>query len=219
MRSLFLLLFLTGPTTAQPSLRIVCLGDSVTRGVRLGVNLDQTYCVLLEKGLKEAGRPVQVINAGVGGHTTVDGLARFDRDVLAHKPTHVVIMFGINDSWIDKGQAASRVTVADYSANLKKMLAALKQQKITPILMTSNPVAAPRYPPERNVTLKKYVEAMRDVARTEEVRLIDVYARFAEMALEGTDLNTLFTDAMHPNPKGHAVIAEMLLGAFRAKQK
>src|SRR5260370_4163115 len=124
-------------------------------------------------------------------------------------------MFGINGSWIDKGETASRVTVAEYTANLKKMVATLKEQKITPILMTSNPVAAPKYPAERNVNLKKYVEAMRGLAKAERVVLIDVYARFAEMALEGTEINTLFTDAMHPNPRGHTVIAEMLLREFQ----
>ena len=42
------------------------------------------------------------------------------------------------------------------------------------------------------------------------MELIDVYQRFAELAIEGTDLNTLFTDGMHPNPAGQSVIAEML---------
>ena len=38
-----------------------------------------------------------MINAGISGNTTPAGLARMDRDVLAHKPQLVTIMFGMND--------------------------------------------------------------------------------------------------------------------------
>jgi acyl-CoA thioesterase-1 len=202
------------PADAPAPLKIVCLGDSVTKGVRPGVNPDDTFCVQLERDLKAAGRNATVINAGIGGHKTSDGLARFDRDVLAHQPTHVVIMFGINDSWVDAGKTTSRLSTADYTGNLRKMVARLQERKITPVLMTPNPVAAPRYPPERNRTLKAYVEAVRSLARQEQVPLLDVYARFAELALEGTDINTLFTDGMHPNPQGHTVLAKLLLQEF-----
>jgi acyl-CoA thioesterase-1 len=214
LRGVLLLLALAAPARAESPLVIVCLGDSVTRGVRSGVKPEETFCAVLEKSLAASGRQARVINAGVGGHTTADGLARFDRDVLAHQPTHVAIMFGLNDSWIDKDKTASRLTVAEYAANLKQMIGRLKGRRVVPVLMTANPVIAPRYGPERNVTLKKYVEAMRAVAQEEKVLLLDVYARFAEMALEGVDLNTLFTDAMHPNPRGHALIAGMLVQAF-----
>jgi lysophospholipase L1-like esterase len=218
-RGVLLLLALTGPARAAAPLTIVCLGDSVTKGVRSGVKPEETFCALLKKSLTESGRKARVINAGIGGNTTADALARFDRDVLVQQPTHVVIMFGLNDSWIDTGKTASRLTVAEYAANLKKMIATLQERHIVPILMTSNPAIAPRYGPERNVTLKKYVEAMRTVAQEDRILLLDVYARFAELALEGVDLNTLFTDAMHPNPKGHALIAGMLAPAFPEPEK
>lgn len=195
--------------------RIVCLGDSVTKAVRVGVAPDQTFCAVLARSLDDPARPVEVINAGIGGNTTVDGLARFDRDVLAQRPAYVVLMFGLNDSWIDDGRTASRLNVAGYRDNLRRMIAMLRERDIRAVLMTPNPAIAPKYPPERNVTLKPYVEAVREIARAERVELIDVYGRFAEMAVEGVDLNTLFTDAMHPNPAGQKLISEMLADRFR----
>jgi len=39
----------------------------------------------------------RVINAGVGGNETRDMLARFEKDVLAHRPGHVLIWGFIND--------------------------------------------------------------------------------------------------------------------------
>ena len=95
------------------------------------------------------------------------------------------------------------------------MIATLKARGIRVVLMTPNQAIAPRYGPERNITLRPYVEAVREIARGEGLPLVDVYSRFAELALEGVELNTLFTDAMHPNPKGQRLIAEMLIERFR----
>jgi lysophospholipase L1-like esterase len=206
-------MFATIAAPAAP-VRIVCLGDSVTKAVREGVAPEQTFCAIVERSLHDPKRPIEVINAGIGGNSTGDGLARLDRDVMSHDPTYVVIMFGLNDSWIEDGKTASLLDVSQYRDNLRRMIAALRMRGITAILMTPNPAIAPKYGPERNVTLKPYVEAVRDLARREHVELVDVYGRFAELAIEGVDLNTLFTDAMHPNLAGQELIAGMLTERF-----
>jgi lysophospholipase L1-like esterase len=195
------------PALAKAPLTIVCLGDSVTRGIRSGVKAEETYCAVLEKDLIRAGIVAKVINAGIGGHTTGDGLKRFAKDVLAHQPRLVVIMFGLNDCWIDKGKTKARFTVQEYTANLRKMINILRKKKIATLLLTPNPVIAPQYPPRINAHLKQYVTAVRNLAREENLRLVDVYAAFAELGLEGVKLKDLFTDAMHPNPRGHEIIA------------
>jgi lysophospholipase L1-like esterase len=199
---------------AEPPIRIVCLGDSVTKAVRPGVTADETFCAVLEQQLRASGRDVDVINAGIGGNTTADGLARFEIDVLAREPNFVVIMFGLNDSWIDDGQSRSRLTVDQYRSNLATMVQRLRDRGVETILMTPNPAIAPTYPAARNVTLKPYVNAVRQLAHREQLPLVDVYRRFAEMAIEGVDLNSHFTDAMHPNPAGQKLIADMLVAQF-----
>jgi acyl-CoA thioesterase-1 len=190
--------------------RIVCLGDSVTKAVREGVRPEETFCAVLEQRLKAAGQDVTVVNAGIGGHTTKDGLQRFDKDVLSQQPDYVVIMFGLNDSWIDAGKTASRLTVDEYRANLENMLARLKERGIKAVLMTPNAALQPTYGTDRNATLKPYVEAVRTLAAERGIPLVDVYRNFAELALEGPDVNALFTDAMHPNPAGQKLIAHWL---------
>lgn len=201
---------------AAMPVRIVCFGDSVTKAVRAGVKPNETFSALLQRSLSTSGRPVEVINAGVGGNTTSDGLARFERDVLARDPQYVVIMFGLNDSWIDEGKTDSRVSPAQYRDNLRRMIATLKERGITPVLMTPNPAIAPKYSPQRNVTLKSYVDVVRDLARHEQIELSDVYGRFSELAVEGVELNSLFTDAMHPNPAGQKLIADWLAPRLEA---
>jgi len=203
-------------TSAAAPTRIVCLGDSVTKAVRPGVTAEQTFCALLQESLSSSDHPVEVINAGIGGNTTADGLARFERDVLAHQPALVVLMFGLNDSWIDNHKTASRLTVEAYRDNLRKMIATLRDRKTKVVLMTPNPALAPTYEPQRNRTLKPYVEAVRELARAERVELVDLYARFGELALEGVDVNALCTDAMHPNPAGQKMIADLLEPRIKA---
>jgi lysophospholipase L1-like esterase len=194
---------------ADEPVRIVCLGDSVTKAVRKGVEPHQTFCALLQQQLSGADRPVEVVNAGIGGNTTEDGLKRFQPDVLDHKPHIVVIMFGLNDSWIDAGKTESRLTVHEYRANLDTMLELLIGHEIKIVLMTPNPALAPTYGPERNATLRPYVDVVRSLARHHELPLVDVYQHFAELAQE-REINSLFTDDMHPNPAGQQQLAVLL---------
>jgi acyl-CoA thioesterase-1 len=207
MSFLLLLAFLPG----QQPIKIVCLGDSVTKAVRLGVKPSETFCAQLEQLLTKSGRPATVINSGIGGHTSAQGLARFYKDVLAHKPTLVVVMFGLNDAWVDKGKTTPRVSVDDFRNNLKTMVARLRQDRVTPVLMTPNPQASPPYKADFNALLRPYVLAMREVARQDGVHLVDLYRVLAELNIEGTSPGSLYVDGEHPNPRGQLLIAELLL--------
>ena len=85
------------PVTAQvPDGRpvIVCFGDSLTAG--LGTDPGQSYPDALQKILDQANYPYRVVNEGVSGNTTKDGLDRIGR-VLALHPVLVVVEFGGND--------------------------------------------------------------------------------------------------------------------------
>ena len=58
---------------------------------------------------------VSVINAGVSGDTTVNALARFEKEVLAHDPDIVIICLGANDLFgstnaeIEDGTAITKI--------------------------------------------------------------------------------------------------------------
>jgi acyl-CoA thioesterase-1 len=73
---------------------VVFLGDSLTAG--LGLDEDQAYPALLGRRLKEEGRPVKVVNAGVSGDTTAGGLSRLDW-LLGQHPDVLVVGLGAND--------------------------------------------------------------------------------------------------------------------------
>jgi len=80
--------------------RIVCLGDSCTAGDLLP-SFDDTYPRQLEQMLTKAHptRPVEVINAGVGGYSSYQGRLWLEREILRYEPDLVAIYFGWNDHW------------------------------------------------------------------------------------------------------------------------
>lgn len=73
---------------------IVAFGDSLTAGY--GTDAGNSYPDFLEHDLDAKGFHYRVVNAGISGNTTKDGVERLD-DVLALKPALVIVAFGGND--------------------------------------------------------------------------------------------------------------------------
>lgn len=203
---------------------IVSFGSSTTaRRGRLKV-----YSTLLEQELPARGIAVKVFNAGVGGDTTVRARTRFERDVLARKPDLAIIFLGGNDSAVDvwKGTTTPRVARPLYEKNLAFFIRTLRERGAHTILMTPNlwrwtPKLKELYgkPPYdvadpfgMNVSLRKHCESVRKVAKAEGVPLVDVFRAFEDYdKVEGQCVDDLFLDGMHPNDKGHRIIADLLI--------
>lgn len=206
---------------AEP-LRVVTLGDSITKGVRAGVAEDQTFAAELQRQLRAGQFPdAEVINVGIGGEQAGQGLARLARDVVAKQPSIVTIMYGHNDSYIDAGKTTVRVPVPRFRADLSQLVERLREVGITPILMTP-PAYAEKSGPNGagehcNVKLSRYSEVARQVAETLQVPLVDHFAAWEEVSKKGTDLNEWTTDGYHPNPKGHVDLATRMLPVIQAE--
>lgn len=216
-RAMLLSLLFCGATAhAAEPVKIVTLGDSITKGVRPGVKADETFAAVLEATLKKEGRNVSVVNVGIGGERTDQALARLDKDVIALKPAIVTIMYGTNDSYVDKGAKTSRITVEEFTKNLKELVARLRAAHITPVLMTE-----PRWgdhamqngtEEDPNVRLVEFMKACRTVAKDLKVPLVDNYQVWDDHNAKGTDIGASWTtDQCHPNPEGHRVIAKTML--------
>jgi len=205
--------------------RILCLGDSITKGVRGGVTGDQTFCSVVGALLTERGASVRMINEGIGGERTDQALKRLDHDVIAKTPRIVTVMYGTNDSAIDAGKTTPRLPLTTYEENLELLVTRLRDADIEPILMTPIPLCssfvymkrAPYREHGPNHRLIGYVRAVRRVSARLDVPLVDHFAAWACQALMGVDLNTLTTDGCHPNPVGHALMARTLYPVLAAK--
>lgn len=72
--------------------RVCFLGDSITHNNGFVSHITAFY----HENFKE--KNINFYNCGVSGGTVETLLSIFDEDILAHNPTHAVIMIGINDS-------------------------------------------------------------------------------------------------------------------------
>lgn len=88
------------PKTNKDTLRIVCLGASPTWG--WGVKEEETYATQLEHLLKNAfpSRNVEVINAGVIGYSSYQGLHFLKNKIIPMAPAIITVPYVIND--VDK---------------------------------------------------------------------------------------------------------------------
>lgn len=78
--------------------RIVCLGDSCTYGSAIAHDED-TYPDILEKILNSSGNQLlhyEVINAGVPGYSSYQGLMYLQKIIVGWKPDLVTVYFGHN---------------------------------------------------------------------------------------------------------------------------
>jgi len=137
-------------------------------------------------------------------------------NTLAAKPDYVFIQFGHNDSHA-KDRPESTDAATDYRDFLRDYVKTARAQGAVPILVT--PMHRGQWQPDGvhlTQELLPYADAMRQVAREENVPLIDLYAR-SEAAFEklgSIDLKTLFavpeTDRTHFNAKGARLLAEIV---------
>ncbi len=194
--------------------RIVTLGDSITRGVRGGVTKEQTFAAMLEASLKAKGVKAEVINVGIGGERADQALNRLDKAVIALKPALVTIMYGTNDSYVDKGQKKPRISKDEYAKHIRDIVAKLKAAGIQAVLMTE-----PRWgdgakngaDEDPNIRLEDYLKAYRNVAEETKVPLVDHYVHWTKARTKGTDIGKWTTDLCHPNEAGHREINRVLL--------
>jgi acyl-CoA thioesterase-1 len=123
--------------TADSRPVIVCFGDSLTAGY--GVDRNSSYPSVMQRDLDASGFHYRVVNMGVSGDTTKDGLARLER-VLAAKPEVVVVEFGGNDG-------LRGLPVRETQQNLDMIVGALKKSgtRVTMAGITLPPDYGPDY--------------------------------------------------------------------------
>lgn len=202
---------------AGPPVKIVALGDSITRAVRPGVGPTETYAWMLGADLRSRGINAEVVNAGIGGEQTNQALARLEKSILPLKPNIVTLMYGTNDSYQYKGEQAPRVTKEQYQENLQQLVRKLRAAGATPVLMTPprwGKSAKNGVGDDPNPLLAEYLPACREVARAEKVPLVDHFQIWTDAEAMGSDIGSWTTDLCHPNPAGQRRLADAMLPAL-----
>lgn len=164
-----------------------------------------------------------LVNSGIGGNNTSHGMARFQRDVLAHDPDFVTLCFGTNDFNRQGGDGEPQVTPEEYRANLTYFITELKKIGAVPILVTSPIIqefacgGGELYPGGTvNAGLDVYVNVVRELAAEHDVPLVDVHAMMDESY---TADEVLVSDGVHLTELGNKVFTDGLVEYFRANYK
>ncbi len=197
---------------------VLFMGDSITdvnRGAGGCNPLGQGY-PLFVSALVSAMYPqldLHFLNRGVSGNTASDLDARWERDVLAHKPHWLSILVGINDThrWIENPEDET-VSPRTFDSIYRKLLRETSRQAKTKfILIEPFYIHADSQHPVRKV-LTEYQEIVRSVAEEFSAIFIPAQSEFDRL-LRVRPAAFWTEDSVHPNVAGHGVLARLYLKA------
>ncbi len=164
---------------------IIAFGDSLVSGY--GVEEEENFVSLLSERLK-----VPIINQGVDGNTTEDGLTRVGRDVLAQDPKIVIVLLGGNDT-------LGRMSMEDTFSNLKTIIEAIHKEGAAVILVGVR----------GGLLQDHFSKKFRELAEEQD-------AFFVPNILDDILGNrNLMYDTIHPNGKGHVIMADRIEPVLR----
>lgn len=188
----------------------VITGDSITHGLAhtQGGRSYPEHLHELIRGELERVRDV-VINSAISGHRLVQILDDWDRRVSSWHPQVVTLMIGTND--MSTGGVWPVISPAEYAASLHEFVTRVRGLGAIPVLQTPPPVDAANAPERARV--EEFADAVRAVAASEDVILVDQLARFTELGGGGIPWG-LMNDPFHPNATGHAALAIELANAL-----
>lgn len=199
---------------------IVAFGDSITQGCLQKCNdYESVYWNVLKKKLNEfrGAIPINVINAGIGGTTALQGIKRMERDVFRHCPDLIIVCFGLND--INR-------TLEEYLTSLERIFREIKQKKMDAIFLTPNMlntyVAEDTLAEHLNYAkvtaqyqnegkMDTYIGAAVSLAKKMDIKVCDCYSYWKELYHQGVDTTQLLINRInHPNREMHVIFADKL---------
>lgn len=182
---IFLLVLLIG--CSEPSLpkltapaTILAFGDSLTAGVGASTGKDYPSVLAQMSGF-------DVINAGVSGETTAEGLRRFESQLVESKPQLVILLEGGND-------ILRNHDLKQTEHNLSKMIAIAQRLDIAVLLVAV---------PQKNMFLTP-APLYQQLAEKYQIPLLE------EVLSELLRQPGLKSDSIHLNDAGYQRLAETI---------
>jgi lysophospholipase L1-like esterase len=197
--------------------RILFFGDSLTELAgkeEPKKYVTKGYVRIVRETLQETHKDkgISVDWVATGGHTVPDLLKRVDKDVIAKRPTIVVIQIGCND--------ARRIPKETFKTSLEKLIDRLHKANIQVIQCTLTSVGEKHDGSNKDdPKLEEFAEIERQVAKAKNVPLIDLRKAFAAHWQKNNPDNKpngiLTYDGNHFNDAGHKFVAEKMLRKFK----
>jgi len=184
-------------TAGETAARVVFLGDSLTAGY--GIDPNDAFPARVSEMIEAAELPFEIVNAGLSGDTSAGGLRRLNW--LFRSPVDVlVIAVGSNDGLRGFDLEATR-------GNLHQIVTQVRSTFPSADIVLAGLQVPPNLGPEYSLEFKSIFF---ELAETENLTLIP-------FLLEGVaavrELNQ--ADGMHPNEKGHKIVADTVWKILR----
>ena len=165
-------------------------------------------------------RRVRYINKGIGGNRVPDLAARWQDDVLYHRPDRLAVKIGINDRTaicaVPKTasiQPASPLFMSTYWGLPKTNWAV--PSYCSPPFYISTDHSGQNIRSRVLELLPRYIEVVERLAEHFDARLVRLHDIF-QRQLQYRDADTFCPEPVHPNQAGHLVIAQALMDALTA---
>lgn len=175
-------------------LTIGFLGGSITQG-SLATTMENTYAYRVFSWWKETFTQAKFhyVNGGIGGTTSHYGVSRAVTDVLMYQPDVVVVDFSVNDE-------ADEFFQETYEGVVRKLL----NWNSEPAVILLNNVFY-----DTGLNAQEYHNAIGNWYQVPHVSIKDtLYQRMKQGEYTREELTS---DGLHPNDKGHKLVAEELI--------
>jgi acyl-CoA thioesterase-1 len=192
LNALVLLVISSAALATEPAVgaKIVVLGDSLAAG--LGVDPAEAFPALLQMKLEAAGWQDRVVNAGVSGDTSADGLGRIDW-LLRQRIDVLILELGGNDG-------LRGLPLTSTQTNLQAIIDRVKQKYPQARIIIAGMQMPPNMGEEYNDAFQRLYP---DLAAANHAALIP----FLLAGVGGKpELNQ--PDHIHPNVEGHKIVAD-----------
>ena len=170
----------------KPQDTILAFGDSLTYGYN--AKKSESYPTILSQlsGIK-------VINAGVSGETSSEGLLRLPQLLDDKSIKLMILFFGAND-------VLQRLPIEDIKTNLKMMIHMAKEKQIEVLLISV---------PNLGIFSLSDLPLYSEVAKEENIPLL------SRMYIEILEQPSLKSDQVHPNALGYRRMAEKIYAKLK----
>ena len=164
-------------------------------------------------------RRIRYINAGIGGNSSRQMLARFEKDILAHQPEWLLLSAGVVEvrRSYQLDRANEVVPLDEYVANLSMMISRALKESVRVILLEPTPHARPVTNGPLGVTLQdvnnltcQYAAAMMKVAQETKVGFVPLFEKFLEIENRLSGKASLYADEVHLNAKGDLLYSQLV---------
>ena len=173
----------------NPTDKILAFGDSITYGYTESEN--ESYPYLLSQSTN-----TQVINAGINGDTSQEGLQRLPALLEDNSIKLILLCFGGND-------ILQNIPLGELKNNLKKMIQLAKAKNVDVIL-----ISVPKVSDLGLSSMNLYST----VAKEENVELMD------DLLVHILSRSSLKNDYIHPNAKGYRYMADQIFKHLKSNK-